>query len=397
MRTGVFVLANPVLDDHGVLCFRDHCYEQTIDICKELFDEIIIFARRRPLPATEIASLRLSDAGVRLVVEFPDFGVGGLRGFINALKILCSPKLGSEIESALHNADFIHVEAPSLESYVVARLVRKLKLKMTLETRGNVLLNQQYMRQRFGLPGALYGKIFSYFFREIRRNALGGLYVNKYLAEQYPVTGGFHVTVSDVRLPNDRYLGPKRYTEPAQRFVYVGHLEQIKRVDLLLTSLHATRELLPAQWIFTIIGDGPENKRLQSLVVELGIESHVIFHGRIEWQKVFHYYRNADILLMASTSEGASRTMLEGMAAGLPVLSTSVGLASDLLDECCLVNVGDVAEYTKKLKNLVNDPQLLTDLSAQNWRSAQDYRMDTLKLIRKSFFAKALGLNDSVS
>jgi len=312
------------------------------------------------------------------------------------LKLLYSPKLGSEIESALHNADFIHVEAPSLESYVVARKVRKLKIKMTMETRGNVLLNQQYMRQRFGMLGTLYGKIFSYFFRDIRRQALGGLYVNKYLSEQYPVAGGFHVTVSDVRLPNNLYSGPKKYTGPAHRFVYVGHLEQIKRVDLLLRALYAASELLPAQWTFNIIGDGPERTRLQSLAAELGIASHVIFDGRIEWQRIFDYYRNADILLMASTSEGASRAMLEGFTAGLPVLSTSVGLASDLLDDCCLVNVGDVGEYTKKLKNLVNDPHLLTILSEQNWRSAQDYRADTLKLIRKSFFAKALELNESL-
>lgn len=395
MRTVVFVLLNPVLDDCGVLSFRDHCYEQTIDICKELFDEIIIMARRRPLPATEIASSRLQDAGVRLVVEFPDFGAGGLRGVFSALKFLCSRKLGSEIESVLHHADIIHVEAPSLESYVVARKARKLKLKLTLETRGNVLLNQHYMRQRFGLLGVVYGKIFSYCFREIRRQALGGLYVNKSLEEQYPVAGGFHVTVSDVRLPDKLFSGPKKFTEPAHRFVYVGHLEQIKRVDLLLRALHAVSGLLPAQWTFAIIGDGPERPRLQSLAVELGIVSHVFFHGRIEWTRIFDYYRNADILLMASTSEGASRTMLEGMAAGLPVLSTAVGLASDLLDDRCLVNVGDVGEYVNKLKNLVNDPQLLTVLSEHNWHSAQDYRADALKSLRKSFFAKALELHES--
>jgi glycosyltransferase involved in cell wall biosynthesis len=138
----------------------------------------------------------------------------------------------------------------------------------------------------------------------------------------------------------------------------------------------------------------PEMQTLYQLTVQLGVTSHVSFHGRIPWsESLFRLYKESDLFLMASTSEGASRTLIEAMAVGLPAISTEVGIAPELLDPRVLVKVNNEVEYAQKLISVAIDPVLMTYLSKQNWQRSQDFRLSKLKLQREAFYAKAIELS----
>jgi len=69
-----------------------------------------------------------------------------------------------------------------------------------------------------------------------------------------------------------------------------------------------------------VIGDGPDREPLIEQAKALGLEDRVSFTGRIEHPDLPPYLASADVYITASLSEMNSISMLEGMAAGLPVL-----------------------------------------------------------------------------
>lgn len=91
------------------------------------------------------------------------------------------------------------------------------------------------------------------------------------------------------------------------------------------TALHAfarAHDQLPDTRL-VLIGDGPTRPAMQRAAWGLGVADHCLFLGRRE--DVDALLPGADVFLLSSLTEGVSPTMLEAMAARLPVVATSVG------------------------------------------------------------------------
>lgn len=102
----------------------------------------------------------------------------------------------------------------------------------------------------------------------------------------------------------------------------VGRLDPVKNLPLLLQT-QAALAIREPDVRTVIVGDGPEREALAAKAIECGVKHLVTFAG----------YRNDvralmpafDIYVNCSTYEGVSLTILEAMAAGLPVVATPVG------------------------------------------------------------------------
>ncbi|MBI5586250.1 MAG: glycosyltransferase family 4 protein [Deltaproteobacteria bacterium] len=393
-RRGVFVFSYPVLEDGAGLYFGDECHRHTIELCRPYLDEIAVVARRRRMERVSGRRSLLSDLNARLQLELPEFGLSGSPGWVNILRLALGRDLKKALYRLLAEADFVYVDAPSIEAGLTARAARRLARPLTMEMRGEVLLNRHYMQERFGRKGLAYVWLLQRLFGIVRKQAVAGLYLNRSLLQRYPVNGPYREAISDVRLPDQAPGEPKRFAAPARHFLYVGSLEKIKQVDTLVKALGRIRDRLPADWTFQIVGDGPEMQPLIGLGERLGLSDHLFFPGRVEWgDPLFALYRKSDLLLMASRSEGASRTLLEAMAFGLPIISTEVGTAPELLDPRALVKTGRETEYAQRLIAVAAAPELLTDLSGQNWQRSQEYRLPKLQGRREAFYARAIELS----
>jgi L-malate glycosyltransferase len=80
-----------------------------------------------------------------------------------------------------------------------------------------------------------------------------------------------------------------------------------------------------------LVGDGPEMQKTRELVRDLQLERHVVFLGLRN--DVPRLWRAADICLLTSISEGIPLTLIEAMAAGVPVVSTNVGGVSEVIED----------------------------------------------------------------
>lgn len=107
------------------------------------------------------------------------------------------------------------------------------------------------------------------------------------------------------------------------RAVHVGRL--ILPTKDQITLLRAARLVADAdpEFRLDIVGDGPHRGVLEALTDKLNLGRLVEFHGFRH--DVTDFLRRAALFVLSSETEGLSVTLLEAMAAGLPVVATDVG------------------------------------------------------------------------
>ena len=108
---------------------------------------------------------------------------------------------------------------------------------------------------------------------------------------------------------------------------------------------------------FVIAGDGPERERLESLVRESGIEERVRFLG--QRSDVGALLAASDLVVLPSLYEGLPLSVLEAMAAGKPVIATSVGGVGEAIrdgESGLLVRPADPSALAAAIQGLLSDP-----------------------------------------
>ncbi len=112
--------------------------------------------------------------------------------------------------------------------------------------------------------------------------------------------------------------------------VSVGNLEAVKNHRYLLRVLAAARSR-GRRYTLDVFGEGVEHDRLVALAAELGLTDQLRLHGyRPDVQQRLPGYR---AYVHASYSESSSLAIMEAMAVGLPVLSSTAGALGELFDD----------------------------------------------------------------
>lgn len=152
--------------------------------------------------------------------------------------------------------------------------------------------------------------------------------------------------------------------------ISVGVLRVNKGFTYLVEAFRQIKEKIDSATLI-IIGDGLERKNLEKQTV--GIPG-VYFLGRQEHDKVIEYLKAADIFVLASIStasdrEGTPSSIMEAMAAGLPVVATRVGGSPYLIKDGVnglLVNPKSSSELAGVITKLMEDSDLAQKMSEQN-------------------------------
>ena len=140
-----------------------------------------------------------------------------------------------------------------------------------------------------------------------------------------------------------------------RRVVCVANLHPRKRLGDLILALREIRHAVPDAELRLVGGGNPlERQRLEQLARELGVAAGVSFAGFVT--NVAGELRLARVIALPSSCEGVSTALLEGMAAGRPVVATDVGHISSVIDdgvEGFLCPVGDVAALAARVALLL--------------------------------------------
>lgn len=132
--------------------------------------------------------------------------------------------------------------------------------------------------------------------------------------------------------------------------VSVGRLKYPKDTETLLEAARRVR----GTWRLDVVGDGPERASLEAAAA-----GNVRFLG--ERHDVPSLLAAASIFVLSSRSEGFPISVLEAMAAGLPVVASDVGGVSEQVEHGVtglLVPRGDAVALASALQGLIDDPEL---------------------------------------
>jgi glycosyltransferase involved in cell wall biosynthesis len=146
------------------------------------------------------------------------------------------------------------------------------------------------------------------------------------------------------------------------RILFLGRVGDRKGVPQLIEAL--SRMLDRPGWHATIAGDG-DVEEAQAQATELGLSGRIDFPGWCDEQKVADLIAGADILALPSFAENLPMSVIEGMAAGLAIVTTNVGAVPDIIaqeETGLLVEAGDVDGLSHALTRVVADPALRSRL-----------------------------------
>jgi glycosyltransferase involved in cell wall biosynthesis len=119
------------------------------------------------------------------------------------------------------------------------------------------------------------------------------------------------------------------------RIVQVGRMiHEIKGQHVLLKALYKLIILEKFDNIYLdLIGSGPSLSYLQSLADTLTLNEHVSFLGERSRPWIYEHLSSYHILVQPSLSEGFGLTVLEGIAAGLPVIASDHAGPCEILSD----------------------------------------------------------------
>lgn len=135
------------------------------------------------------------------------------------------------------------------------------------------------------------------------------------------------ISVIPIFVDTEKFRSLKRTPHPRFRpsLLWVGRFEDEKNPLVALEALTTLRESHKEAGL-VLLGDGSLKGFLEEKSKEFGIEHWIEFPG---WQDPLPFMGVADLLLVTSKYEGYCLAIIEALAAGIPVLSTDVGVARE--------------------------------------------------------------------
>lgn len=153
--------------------------------------------------------------------------------------------------------------------------------------------------------------------------------------------------------------------------LFVGRLGDEKSVDTLIEAqLGLVRT--NANCKLVIVGDGPDREKFERIVKKLKISNNVIFTGKVAWEEVPKYYQLADVFATSSKTETQGLTVIEAMAASVPVLAIDDdAFKTVVVDGLNGYLFSNKRQYKKQVRELMKNPDLKKSMARQARISAE--------------------------
>lgn len=237
----------------------------------------------------------------------------GREGPVQRVKALTHTLLGACYAVLLeeHKVEHIHVHHGYFGSWIALTAARLLNVGYSLTLHGSdLLVRASYLDVKLAYCTCC---------------ATISEYNRRYILEHYPEVDAEKIVVSrlGVEVSERRVVCPPQTRGQRFTMLAVGRLHAVKDHAFLVRAcaeLH-TRGI---DFECLIAGEGPERRRLESLIRRCGLEHHVTLLGHVEREQMPSLYDRADVVVLTSRSEGIPLVLMEAMARSRIVLAPSI-------------------------------------------------------------------------
>lgn len=169
-----------------------------------------------------------------------------------------------------------------------------------------------------------------------------------------------------------------RTVNKKNRIISIGKLYPQKNQKMMIRAFARIADKFP-DWQLVIYGEGPLRAELESLVSSFKLQGRVLLPGRTE--KVVDELKKSKVFCFSSNFEGMSNAIIEAICVGLPIVSTNVSGASELIGEGkggYIVPCGDVDLFAQALQKVMSDHGIQKSMSEYNLKKASLFKLDII-------------------
>ena len=166
--------------------------------------------------------------------------------------------------------------------------------------------------------------------------------------------------------------------ERQNKIVSVGRLAPQKNFPMLIDAFAKIKEEFP-DYQLTIFGEGPLREELQSQIDRLHLTESALLAGRSN--QVIEELRSAKLFCMSTNAEGMSNALIEAMCVGLPVITTKVSGAEELVDDGktgFITPIGDEAQLVVALRKMLGNEALMKEMGERNLQKRDLFNLKTI-------------------
>lgn len=159
--------------------------------------------------------------------------------------------------------------------------------------------------------------------------------------------------------------------------VSVGRLFEQKNHQMLIKAFSMVHEKFP-EYNLLIRGEGPLRQHLENLICKLNLSSFVFLPGRTA--DILSDLRRSKLFVLSSNDEGMSNAMIEAVCLGLPIVTTEVSGAQELIgsDGGYIVPINDTESLAGAIIRVLEDENKRDQMGLYNLKRAVLFKKEEI-------------------
>jgi glycosyltransferase involved in cell wall biosynthesis len=299
--------------------------------------------------------------------------------------LIIFPRIYRIIRNNIRNWDVVWLHAPHPISLIFAYICMKVHTPCFLFVRQNLRSYVGYRnRGAKRVLAVAVASVLEYIFRRLSRNMLT-FTVGKEILNTYKKTGKrvYNIAVSLVSEKDILHTLFKRVPRESRqtKLLSVGRLEPEKGLTYLIQAVDELVANGKTNIILQLAGTGTEEGKLRQEVTDRGLAQNVHFVGYVRHgSQLLDLYKESDIYIQPSLTEGWPQTLFEAMACGVPVVATRVGGIPDLIrngQNGLLIAPGSPREIGMAIERLTSDNELSGRLAKNGLALVREHTMES--------------------
>ena len=185
------------------------------------------------------------------------------------------------------------------------------------------------------------------------------------------------------------------YVTPRKEYsdiIFAGRLIPEKNVELIIRAIHLVKNKHP-HLTCRIIGEGPEEEELKTLMQTLNLEENIIFEGFFDKQEdLYRSIKSSTMFILPSKREGFGIVTIEANACGVPVITLNhpMNASKDLITSDNGYLVGDDPEELAKIIDKILTTGITADKRNKCRRTAEKYDWNHITSLTEEYYTTCI-------
>lgn len=167
-------------------------------------------------------------------------------------------------------------------------------------------------------------------------------------------------------------------------FIVSSQLIQRKRIDKIIMNFRNFLVNVDDSYTLQIMGDGEEKESLMKIVSDLDIEDKVIFWGKLDHKELIKKLKNAKAMLVNTEKDNNMISIIESIAVGTPIITTSVPYNASYIKKNQLGIVEDNWNFETMKLVVDNNDKFISNCYRYRKQLSTSFKVDIFNKISKN-------------